>query len=83
MAYRLRIHDAWLAFVIGLGLLRDECGVCHDGRQWMALDWNTPALDFYAKLGAPLLDPAWRSLRMDRQQICRLACGGEQTSDVK
>lgn len=42
--------------------------------EWKALDWNTPAINFYTqKLGAPLLDPAWRTLRLDRKGIGRLA----------
>jgi GNAT superfamily N-acetyltransferase len=32
--------------------------------QWAALDWNTPALDFYAKLGAARLDE-WKIHRLD------------------
>ena len=32
--------------------------------QWSALDWNAPALDFYAKLGAARLDE-WKVHRLD------------------
>jgi len=32
--------------------------------QWSALDWNTPALDFYTKLGAARLDE-WKVHRLD------------------
>lgn len=32
--------------------------------QWAALDWNTPALDFYVKLGAARLDE-WKIHRLD------------------
>jgi len=32
--------------------------------QWSALDWNTPALDFYAKIGAARLDE-WKVHRLD------------------
>jgi GNAT superfamily N-acetyltransferase len=31
--------------------------------EWAALDWNTPALDFYARAGASLLDE-WRIHRL-------------------
>ena len=32
--------------------------------EWSALDWNVPALDFYAKIGAARLDD-WRVHRLD------------------
>ncbi len=42
---------------------------------WCALEWNEPALDFYAKIGARRLDD-WRMLRLEENGIRRLA-GGE------
>jgi GNAT superfamily N-acetyltransferase len=42
--------------------------------EWCALEWNEPALDFYAGLGAHRLD-AWRMLRLERDGIARLAEG--------
>jgi GNAT superfamily N-acetyltransferase len=44
--------------------------------EWCALEWNEPALDFYAKIGARRLDD-WRMLRLERDGIARLAGGGE------
>jgi hypothetical protein len=32
--------------------------------EWNVLDWNTPAIDFYNKSGAKLLDD-WRVVHMD------------------
>ncbi len=40
--------------------------------EWCALDWNQPALDFYAGLGAERLDD-WKMLRLERDGIARLA----------
>lgn len=40
--------------------------------EWCALEWNEPALDFYAGLGARRLDD-WRMLRLERDGIKRLA----------
>jgi GNAT superfamily N-acetyltransferase len=40
--------------------------------QWEVLDWNTPAVDFYASLGADFLDE-WRNVRMTGSAIARLA----------
>ena len=37
----------------------------HVRLEWCALEWNQPALNFYAGLGAELLDE-WRMLRLDR-----------------
>jgi GNAT superfamily N-acetyltransferase len=44
--------------------------------EWCALEWNEPALDFYAKIGARRLDD-WRMLRLEEDGIARLAGGGE------
>mmetsp|Transcript_13972 Transcript_13972/g.25618 ORF Transcript_13972/g.25618 Transcript_13972/m.25618 type:complete len:96 (-) Transcript_13972:42-329(-) len=35
---------------------------------WQALDWNTPAIEFYEKIGAEVLKE-WVSLRMDEEAI--------------
>lgn len=42
--------------------------------EWVALDWNEPALEFYATLGARRLDD-WKILRLERDGISRLAEG--------
>jgi len=47
----------------------------HIRLEWVALDWNEPALDFYAKLGARRLDD-WKILRLEKDGIRRLAEGG-------
>ena len=36
--------------------------------EWNVLDWNTPAIDFYLKSGARILDD-WRVAQMDEQGI--------------
>jgi GNAT superfamily N-acetyltransferase len=43
--------------------------------EWAALDWNTPALDFYAKLGAEQL-VEWRMHRLDGDALRRVARAG-------
>src|SRR5581483_8176408 len=40
--------------------------------EWTALDWNTPALDFYAKLGATRLAD-WIQHRLEGERLRRLA----------
>jgi GNAT superfamily N-acetyltransferase len=44
----------------------------HVRLEWCALDWNEPALGFYDRLGATLLED-WRMLRLDREGMRRLA----------
>jgi GNAT superfamily N-acetyltransferase len=40
--------------------------------EWAALDWNTPALDFYERLGARRLDQ-WRMHRLDGTALRQVA----------
>ncbi|MEM5311843.1 GNAT family N-acetyltransferase [Paraburkholderia sp. JHI869] len=44
--------------------------------EWTVLDWNTPAIGFYEKLGATVL-PDWRVVRMTGDALERLAAPGE------
>jgi GNAT superfamily N-acetyltransferase len=46
----------------------------HVRLEWCALEWNRPALDFYAGLGATVLEE-WRMLRLERDGIERLSRG--------
>ena len=39
---------------------------------WEVLDWNTPAIDFYAAMGAEFLD-TWRNVRVSGEALKRLA----------
>lgn len=45
------------------------------GLRWQVLDWNTPAIDFYRKLGATLLD-AWRTVGLEGEALRHLASSG-------
>lgn len=40
--------------------------------QWEVLDWNQPAIDFYAAMGASFLDE-WRNVRIEGDALARLA----------
>jgi GNAT superfamily N-acetyltransferase len=44
----------------------------HVRLEWVALDWNEPALNFYEKLGARRLDD-WLIHRLEKDEIKRLA----------
>jgi GNAT superfamily N-acetyltransferase len=39
--------------------------------EWAALEWNTPALEFYAALGAETMDQ-WRILRVEGEALSQL-----------
>src|ERR1700761_7666268 len=40
--------------------------------QWEVLDWNKPAVDFYAAMGAEFLDE-WRNVRVSGDALLKLA----------
>jgi GNAT superfamily N-acetyltransferase len=41
--------------------------------QWVVLDWNTPAMEFYRKLGAEAMDE-WKAMLVTGEALERLAC---------
>jgi GNAT superfamily N-acetyltransferase len=61
----LRIMEHLAALALERGHVRLE---------WVALDWNEPALNFYAKLGAARLDD-WLIHRLEADGIRSLAAG--------
>jgi GNAT superfamily N-acetyltransferase len=67
-------------FGVGGALLRRLAAVTvqrgYTRLEWSALDWNTPALDFYAKLGAGRLEE-WTVHRLDGESLARVAADGD------
>jgi GNAT superfamily N-acetyltransferase len=63
---------------IGLRIMEHLAGLVlergHVRLEWVALDWNEPALDFYVKLGAARLDD-WLIHRLEGDGIRSLAAG--------
>jgi GNAT superfamily N-acetyltransferase len=63
---------------IGREILEHLAGIAlergHVRLEWVALDWNEPALNFYAKLGAATLDD-WLIHRLEVDGIRALAAG--------
>jgi RimJ/RimL family protein N-acetyltransferase len=53
------LYNAFLNHAQELGVERVE---------WAVLDWNLPAIKFYQKSGASVLDD-WRTVQMDKQSI--------------
>ena len=43
--------------------------------EWVVLDWNQPAIDFYRSLGAEIAED-WRLCRLDGEALATLAKGG-------
>jgi GNAT superfamily N-acetyltransferase len=66
----LRKRGIGRALLVHLAALANERGC---GRmEWTVLDWNTPAIEFYASLGARTL-PDWRTCRLAGEALSRYA----------
>ena len=65
---------------IGYKLMRYLARLAHErgcGRmEWVVLDWNRPAIEFYERLGADHLSD-WLTYRLDQESLGRLAERGE------
>jgi GNAT superfamily N-acetyltransferase len=69
-AYRRRgIGQALMTHLAGI-TLENDCARF----EWIVLDWNTPAVEFYRKLGATLF-PDWTICRLDGASLSRVAAG--------
>jgi GNAT superfamily N-acetyltransferase len=68
---RVGIGRAVMEHLANLALQRG-----HVRLDWVALEWNEPALDFYDKLGARRLDD-WKMLRLEKDGIKRLAVSAD------
>lgn len=66
------LGKALLAHLAALAVERDCARL-----EWSVLDWNEPAIGFYKKLGARLMDE-WTVMRLDGGELARLgaAAGG-------
>ena len=64
---------------VGLALLRHLAGIAVAegcGRfEWMVLDWNEPAIDFYRAAGAVAMDE-WTVYRLSGEALRAFAAGG-------
>ena len=50
------------------------------GVRWQVLDWNTPAIDFYRKIGAEFLDE-WKTVSLQGDAFDRLAADGARSAE--
>jgi GNAT superfamily N-acetyltransferase len=53
-------------------LAREAYGRGCGRMEWVVLDWNRPAIDFYERMGAQHLSE-WLTYRLDRDALSRLA----------
>ena len=70
------IAKAMLTYLADLAV-RNRCGRF----EWMVLDWNKQAIDFYTDLGATKLED-WRVFRLDEVNIARAAAGLMRADDA-
>lgn len=84
------VHPQFRGKGIGKALLQRTAAIAVEKgcarMKWEVLDWNQPAIDFYAAMGAEFLD-AWRNVRLSGEALQKLAGGGNgqagaETSDA-
>jgi GNAT superfamily N-acetyltransferase len=66
------IGKALLVHLAGIAVARDYARF-----QWQVLDWNAPAIGFYAALGA-VAQEEWTAMRVEGAALVRLAAGAAQ-----
>lgn len=63
------LGKALLSHLAALAIERDCARL-----EWSVLDWNEPAIGFYRKLGARLMDE-WTVMRVDGAELAQLGAG--------
>ena len=80
----LFVYPEYRGAGVGSGLLQAVAAIARArdcGRfEWAVLDWNTPAIGFYERLGATVM-PDWRIARVTGSALERLASGDARISD--
>jgi GNAT superfamily N-acetyltransferase len=70
------VRDQFRGKGIGKALLARVAAIAAQqncfGVRWQVLDWNTPAIEFYRKLGATFLDE-WKTISLEGDALARLA----------
>jgi GNAT superfamily N-acetyltransferase len=69
------VREQYRGKEIGKALLARVAAIAREencfGIRWQVLDWNTPAIDFYRKLGAEFLDE-WKTISLQGDALARL-----------
>jgi GNAT superfamily N-acetyltransferase len=71
------LGKALLSHLAHLAVLRDCARL-----EWSVLDWNEPAIGFYRKLGARLMDE-WTVMRLDGGDLARLGATGANFAETR
>jgi GNAT superfamily N-acetyltransferase len=81
----LFVHPEFRGLGLGKSLLQRIAAIALEKGcrrlQWEVLDWNTPAIDFYAAMGAEFLD-TWRNVRVEGAALRRLAGAAGEASEL-
>jgi len=72
-----KIGNALMASVAAIARTENCFGV-----RWQVLDWNTPAIDFYRKLGAEFLDE-WKTVSLQGDAFDRLAADDPRSAEKR
>ena len=68
----LIVTERFRKYGIGQKLLDEVLKAAHEAGvnqiRWQVLDWNTPAINFYKKIGAEV-DPTWYDCKMSKEEI--------------
>jgi GNAT superfamily N-acetyltransferase len=79
------VHPEFRGRGIGKTLLQKVAAIAIEKgcprMKWEVLDWNSPAIDFYAAMGAEFLD-TWRNVRLSGEALKRLAEGTDPEIEV-
>ena len=71
----LYVRPAFRSRGVGTRLLRSVAAIAVERRcgrfEWSVLDWNTPAIGFYERMGATVM-PDWRIARVTGDSLARL-----------
>lgn len=74
------VHPEFRGKGIGKALLQRVAAIALEKgcarMKWEVLDWNQPAIDFYAAMGAEFLD-TWRNVRLSGEALKNLAQGAD------
>jgi GNAT superfamily N-acetyltransferase len=77
----LYVRPEFRGLGIGQALMAELAGICVDRGyarlEWWVLDWNTPALEFYRRLGARAMDE-WTVHRITGADLADLAPGSAE-----
>ena len=72
----LIVNDKYRGYGIGTMLFNKVLSISKDGgysrMEWMVLDWNAPAIEFYKKYGTEFLDE-WKDCRLTRETMNKIA----------